>query len=132
MKKISWFWQLLSGQSLIDGFIEASTLRDAVSRVITHEIEPGVLVGNKFKIPPRVLHEATADLDMQYEASGEGFTIRIRKIVCPTEKRHPEDIVGCGSSDVSGPDEEGLYDCHACGMFFDPRTAYDTETKLAA
>ena len=39
-------------------------------------------------------------------------------ITCPTTTRHPNDIVGCGSSNVTGPDSEGFHDCLDCGMFF--------------
>ncbi|MBU0501441.1 MAG: hypothetical protein KJ558_10120 [Gammaproteobacteria bacterium] len=37
---------------------------------------------------------------------------------CPDTTRNTGDLVGCGSSNVSGPDEEGLYDCGDCGLFF--------------
>ncbi len=28
-------------------------------------------------------------------------------------------LEGCGSSNVAGPDNEGLYDCLNCGLWFD-------------
>lgn len=37
---------------------------------------------------------------------------------CPTHKRCPDDIVGCGSTNVTAPDDEGLYDCIDCGIWF--------------
>ena len=37
---------------------------------------------------------------------------------CPAAPRYAEDLVGCGSSNISGPDEEGCYDCLDCGLFF--------------
>ncbi len=37
---------------------------------------------------------------------------------CPTNKRHPDDVVGCGSKNVTEPDEEGLCDCNDCGIWF--------------
>jgi hypothetical protein len=40
------------------------------------------------------------------------------EIRCPTEARWPGDIIGCGSAKVAGPDEEGLYDCGNCGIWF--------------
>jgi hypothetical protein len=40
------------------------------------------------------------------------------EVRCPTSVRYPDDLVGCGSTDVAGPDEEGLYDCRNCGLFF--------------
>ena len=37
---------------------------------------------------------------------------------CPDTQEAGSDIVGCGSSNVSGPDDEGFYDCGECGLFF--------------
>ena len=44
---------------------------------------------------------------------------------CPTAQ-HAQDgdrhsIIGCGSTNIIGPDDEGLYDCLACGIWFDPQ-----------
>ena len=39
---------------------------------------------------------------------------------CPSTRRQDTDLIGCGSANVSGPDEEGLCDCHDCGLFFRP------------
>jgi hypothetical protein len=39
-------------------------------------------------------------------------------IYCPTKARYEGDLVGCGSRNLAGPDEEGLYDCLDCGIFF--------------
>lgn len=38
---------------------------------------------------------------------------------CPTEARWEGDLVGCGSTDLTGPDDEGMYDCLECGLFFE-------------
>ena len=38
---------------------------------------------------------------------------------CPARPRFDGDLVGCGSTNVTGPDSEGLYDCE-CGMWFKP------------
>lgn len=38
---------------------------------------------------------------------------------CPTEARWEGDLVGCGSTDLLGPDDEGMYDCLECGLFFE-------------
>lgn len=45
-------------------------------------------------------------------------------ITCPTAT-HALDgtehtIIGCGSTNVTGPDDEGLYDCGSCGIWLDP------------
>lgn len=42
---------------------------------------------------------------------------------CPTVRRSPEDIIGCGHEFNAEPDEEGFVDCPHCGLFFkaDPR-----------
>ena len=37
---------------------------------------------------------------------------------CPDNERFPGDIVGCGSTDVSDPDDEGICDCYNCGIWF--------------
>lgn len=41
---------------------------------------------------------------------------------CPTVPNmpngEPHSVVGCGSSNVSEPDDEGLYDCGDCGIWF--------------
>ncbi len=39
---------------------------------------------------------------------------------CPDKPRFPGDIVGCGSPNVSEPDDEGLCDCFDCGIWFRP------------
>ena len=30
-------------------------------------------------------------------------------------------IIGCGSTNVAGPDSDGVYDCGDCGMWFLPQ-----------
>jgi hypothetical protein len=46
-------------------------------------------------------------------------------LTCPTATTKPDGtphtIVGCGSTDVQGPDSDGLYDCGSCGIWFDPK-----------
>ena len=42
---------------------------------------------------------------------------------CPDNARG-SDIVGCGSKNVSQPDEEGLCDCSDCGIFFPAADGY--------
>ena len=37
---------------------------------------------------------------------------------CPAEARFKDDVCGCGSANVQGPDGEGVYDCGDCGIFF--------------
>lgn len=55
-------------------------------------------------------------------------------IHCPTEPTdkdgNPHTIIGCGSSNVDGPDEEGLYDCFDCGIHFDPRLEPELKEEL--
>ncbi len=47
-----------------------------------------------------------------------------KTITCPTAPETidgvPHTIIGCGSANVSGPDDEGLYDCLDCGIWFNP------------
>jgi hypothetical protein len=49
----------------------------------------------------------------------DGKTYKLR---CPDENRGEDDVVGCGSDKVTGPNGEGLYDCE-CGMWFDLKAA---------
>jgi DNA-directed RNA polymerase subunit RPC12/RpoP len=39
-------------------------------------------------------------------------------VKCPDNARWPGDIVGCGREITTPPDEEGIYDCPHCGIFF--------------
>jgi hypothetical protein len=45
-------------------------------------------------------------------------------MTCPTSPLTadgtPHSIIGCGSTNVTGPDFEGLWDCHSCGIWWDP------------
>ncbi len=56
--------------------------------------------------------QAEHEADMQRDAEQAN-------IVCPNWP-DPEggDIEGCGSRNVVGPDDEGLYDCRDCGIWF--------------
>jgi hypothetical protein len=49
-------------------------------------------------------------------AWGKVFPISMR--TCPDNKRHEDDIVGCGRTFTAEPDNEGLIDCPHCGMWF--------------
>jgi len=48
---------------------------------------------------------------------------------CPTVARWDGDLVGCGSTRLTEPDDEGLYDCIDCGLFFKLDAAL--ESRLA-
>lgn len=37
---------------------------------------------------------------------------------CPATPRFTGDLVGCGSTEVTQPDDEGLCDCLSCGLWF--------------
>ncbi len=37
---------------------------------------------------------------------------------CPPTERTPGNIVDCDSTNVSEPNEEGVCDCHVCGIWF--------------
>jgi hypothetical protein len=47
----------------------------------------------------------------------------IGEIRCPAKARHEGDVVGCGSTNIDGPDFEGLYDCLDCGIWFNAESA---------
>lgn len=57
-------------------------------------------------------------------ARGRDFGDSAVTITCPaslyTDDGEPHTIIGCGSTDVVGPDDEGFYDCRNCGMWFRP------------
>ncbi len=46
-----------------------------------------------------------------------------QKLRCPTIPRHEGDLVGCGSTNVTEADEEGMHDCRDCGLFFTEEAA---------
>lgn len=48
-------------------------------------------------------------------------------IVCPTEPQG--ELSGCGSSNVSDPDDEGFRDCYDCGLFF--KSEYQSSQPIA-
>jgi hypothetical protein len=79
-------------------------------------------------------------LDQHTESLGEGFGVERglafcgallilagRKLErekagpprCPDTVRCSDDVVGCGSLNVTGPDRENLFDCLDCGMWFE-------------
>lgn len=40
---------------------------------------------------------------------------------CPTDgtdEQHALGLIGCGSANITEPDEEGLQDCLDCGLWF--------------
>ena len=56
--------------------------------------------------------------------TGESLTAMTTTITCPTSEKLPDGtlawILGCGSANVTGPDDDGLFDCLDCGIWFDP------------
>lgn len=118
--KAHWAWMFFGPTSQCNGYVQAVDARDALSRALTSETSSGRLFGDEHGIPVDVLHNAPGNTDTAYDLEGEGFRMHLQKVVCPSNARHPDDVVGCGSANVSGPDEEGLFDCHDCGMFFNP------------
>lgn len=45
---------------------------------------------------------------------------------CPTVARWEGDLVGCGSANLTEEDDEGLFDCLDCGLFFRREAALET------
>lgn len=120
MKKARWLWQLTGSHAPMHGYVEAYYPRDALSRALTSKTATGRLLGEEKSIPIDVLYGAPGNADISYEVTDEEFSLRVSKVVCPTKTRHANDVIGCGSTSVSGPDEEGLFDCQDCGIFFQP------------
>lgn len=50
-----------------------------------------------------------------------------RNLRCPVNKRGTDDLEGCGSTNLQGPDEEGLYDCLDCGLWFTEEAAEEVD-----
>lgn len=49
----------------------------------------------------------------------------------PEAGLEPDDnhIDGCGSTNLAGPDDEGLYDCRDCGIWFHPEVGPEEGSK---
>lgn len=120
MKKAHWAWWYTGPKGIKEGHVEAVDPRDAFSRALTSKTESGQLFGEERGISIDFLHDIPANDSVQYAKAGENFVMEVKKITCPSHSRHADDVVGCGSSHLSGPDEEGLFDCCDCGMFFNP------------
>lgn len=120
-ENVNWAWLLIGKKGEVSGYVHAIDPRDALSRALTSETASGRLLGEEQGIPVEVLQQAPCNADEVCEVSGEGFSLKLRKVVCPAEARYPGDIVGCGSANVVGPDHEGLFDCCDCGIFFNPQ-----------
>ena len=41
-----------------------------------------------------------------------------KTVTCPRTARFEGDIVGCGTTFTQAPDDEGVFDCPVCGVFF--------------
>lgn len=124
MHKTHWLWQLTTSNEQKHGYVEAVDPRDALSRALTSTTESGRLLGEQYAIPADVLADAPGNADPRYVVSGPTFSVSVQKLCCPAGVRHPEDVMGCGSEKIAGPDAENLFDCCDCGMFFNPLTAY--------
>lgn len=57
-----------------------------------------------------------------------GQTLRCPKGRQASVKNSEDDILGCGSTHIGGPDREGFYDCGDCGIWFrDPEVTEENE-----
>lgn len=125
MVKTYWLWQLTGNRGERHGYVQAVDPRDAFARALTSQTPEGGLLGEWLGIPAaEMLVNAPGNGDVEYQAERTEFKLRVRKVTCPSHARHPDDIVGCGSAQEDGPDDEGLFDCGHCGLFFNPLTAY--------
>ncbi len=48
---------------------------------------------------------------------------------CPDKPRFAGDIVGCGSTNLTASDDEGLVDCLECGLWFKPSEENDEHRR---
>jgi hypothetical protein len=62
-----------------------------------------------------------SDGKLKWNTANQAWEPETPKPKCPDQPRFPGDTIGCGSTNLSEPDEEGLVDCHDCGMWHDPR-----------
>lgn len=53
-------------------------------------------------------------------------------VVCPPIARWNGDLVGCGSSRVVWDEDDEVFDCLNCGLFFNPDAASVTRVKCPA
>lgn len=120
-----WRWQYMSAVGTFTGTVRGVDPRDALSRMLTYcTADDQALFGEKHGIPVSVIDEAPGNSDRLFETAGDSWSIQLKMITCPDASRHEGDIVGCGSTDLTDPDEEGMVDCGSCGLFFNPATAY--------
>ena len=116
--KAQWAWSLDTKQGQQAGYLLAVDARDAVSRMLVSTDSSGRFLGEVHAVPPGLIQEVPANASTQFTGTFEGGTLVVQKVVCPDTLGQLEDIQGCGSSSVVGPDEEGFFDCNACGLFF--------------
>jgi predicted RNA-binding Zn-ribbon protein involved in translation (DUF1610 family) len=81
--------------------------RDAVEQFT---LDPGEPDSAEIETEPFNEEERAAE-------SNPGSTMAV-PVRCPRKRRRRGDLVGCGSSNLDGPDDEGFYDCQDCGLFF--------------
>jgi hypothetical protein len=119
-----WLWLLTGNKGERNGYVTAVDPRDAVSRALTSDVEDGRLLGDTLGPTGfEVLDAAPGNFDSEFTGNGDGFTLTVKRVACPEHRRCADDVVGCGSTNVSGPDEEGFFDCLECGVFFNPLRA---------
>ncbi len=123
MNMQTWDWSFKKSEEAVRGYVQAVDLRDAVSRIMTSELPSGELFGQKHQVPIDFLQDAPGNVGPHLEIERGGISLRLNKVVCPSHSRSPTDLVGCGSSNISGPDWEGWFDCCDCGLSFDPQKA---------
>lgn len=63
------------------------------------------------------------DADPAVEDVGGGHAVS-----CPLHRRFAGDVVGCGSSDLDGPDSGDFYTCRFCGLVFRPERRFKSVT----
>lgn len=124
-QKPLWLWKLTSAHGQCEGAIRGVDPRDALTRMLTYvAINEHQFLGEKHGIPVDVIDQAPGNGDRTFHAKGDGWSIDLKMVTCPTSARGPDDVIGCGSNQLTDPDEEGWVDCCDCGIFFNPNTEH--------
>lgn len=79
---IRWHWKFSGPVGKASGKIDAIDVRDAVSRILTAETEPGgVLFGERYRVPLAVLQEAPGNRQVYFRSYLHGVLLDLAKVM---------------------------------------------------